>query len=1416
MKKNSLDLITSLLSFFVFAFLITAQTLRADERVEITDGTDYWLGIPFCAIEAGEAVRGQYPMEMWISSKHTTVATVRIPFSDYMRNFTIKPNQITVVPIEFAIMNTEPEVVRNLGINVTSREPISVAIYLSYKWSGEAYRCIPTEWLGKKYVGLSLYLDKTDVHKPGQILVIATEDNTTVNYIPSAHTTYTNKGEKKQVILNKGQTYLILSRIDPGMVQDWGSDITGTWIEASKPVAVISGHSKGAFPLYSATMLSRPANFMRNMLSEMIWPVELLGKEYVTAPVRYANRPRGKQIDDKGDLIRFVAVENGTEISELRTDGSDYKVLRSNLNRGQWYNIINQENPAIYKSNKPVLVGQYGKTWWSSAVGPMVPEKDDDIQNPPNNGQGMLLVTAPIDRWTTDATFRSPPNIDNWVYITFRGSEIDRLKFDGQPFLTKFGFGAVQYIAGTDFAYITEQVSAGDHFIEGLEGATFAGYAYGNWDRSKDGFAYGYPIGINYATPCEDKISVTDGGQCGVFNGEFFAEPFDAECAGIFSVRFVSSESDNMEAQINDFERGEAKNVKYRVSVINMADSAVGVVTAMTKSGKIIKQTYSYYPEMVEAKPNPLAFGRLTVNESKCLTFKIKNTGKDVVVVSKLRLSGERPEYKINYDDYPITLQVGEEKEIEVCATALAMSDFPVRDTVIADLSCYSREILPLVYTTGEPIVWIGDANFGQVPLGKEKELWVDIINTGSAPVELTSADWPDHTRFRTEGLNFPIRLEKLNDKHTFKVIYKPDVAGVEHRTRADFIGNTTVTKLYSDWVGEGIDAGPSIEGYDWKQRRVIDQYSLNQGINSYKHFVTITNTGTTSNLRVIDVEIPAEFNQIFKFVDRTQIPQSLNPGQSVDIEVVFIPNEQKIYETTVKFTAQFDDKIMTAQDFLKGIGIQPHIEIGDKIFQTPLKVGNYEDGFVTITAPQLGEDLTAMDLTIFDEITIEGVDKNAFEIDPSFFTENPYPIVMEPKTTLDVPVRFTASKIGIHDATIVAKRHNAPENPVGLLQGFGFVEGLLSTHHDFGTIYKTLSAEGSVTLQNTGSEPVTLLEDFTEVLSNEPGHNQHFRVLRWRTDITGISNDMTKPFEPFDLEPQEKLIVDVRFTAPDVGLFNAFLNYKTSVGEEFSSLVGRGKIHKVQVRIPEGKYETVPGGKVMCEYMLEKHPDETKALEEANIKEVKARIYFKAENRNEIIDAFPNTNWTESIVTQGTLLDGWKIETGTPAIIDNEILYILFTSDKPLKGEGVLFKFEMVCYLSDLKLIPLVPEFDAVLPYVEVTEYPGDIHVKPVCINDLRLVILSSAKYALQQVNPNPVVGKATIEYTTGIIAHTTLSVFNSQGEKVATLVDKNQDPGSYTVTFNPSELGLSSGVYFYRLENGPFTDTKSMVITK
>jgi hypothetical protein len=55
---------------------------------------------------------------------------------------------------------------------------------------------------------------------------------------------------------------------------------------------------------------------------------------------------------------------------------------------------------------------------------------------------------------------------------------------------------------------------------------------------------------------------------------------------------------------------------------------------------------------------------------------------------------------------------------------------------------------------------------------------------------------------------------------------------------------------------------------------------------------------------------------------------------------------------------------------------------------------------------------------------------------------------------------------------------------------------------------------------------------------------------------------------------------------------------------------------------------------------------------------------------------------------------------------------------------------------------------------------------------------------------------------------------VFDILGKEVRTLVNEVKPAGYYDVSFDASELG--SGIYFYKLEAGSFTQTKRMLLLK
>jgi hypothetical protein len=89
---------------------------------------------------------------------------------------------------------------------------------------------------------------------------------------------------------------------------------------------------------------------------------------------------------------------------------------------------------------------------------------------------------------------------------------------------------------------------------------------------------------------------------------------------------------------------------------------------------------------------------------------------------------------------------------------------------------------------------------------------------------------------------------------------------------------------------------------------------------------------------------------------------------------------------------------------------------------------------------------------------------------------------------------------------------------------------------------------------------------------------------------------------------------------------------------------------------------------------------------------------------------------------------------------------------------------------------------------------------------------------FELSQNYPNPFNPSSTIHYSLEKGGQVSLRVYNLLGLEVATLVNGQQEAGSYTVPFNASTgtNSLSSGVYLYRLEAGSFVATKKLVLMK
>ncbi|MGE5315872.1 MAG: T9SS type A sorting domain-containing protein [Acidobacteriota bacterium] len=107
--------------------------------------------------------------------------------------------------------------------------------------------------------------------------------------------------------------------------------------------------------------------------------------------------------------------------------------------------------------------------------------------------------------------------------------------------------------------------------------------------------------------------------------------------------------------------------------------------------------------------------------------------------------------------------------------------------------------------------------------------------------------------------------------------------------------------------------------------------------------------------------------------------------------------------------------------------------------------------------------------------------------------------------------------------------------------------------------------------------------------------------------------------------------------------------------------------------------------------------------------------------------------------------------------------------------------------------------------------------------LDDLSLVVPTAvenapasapAEFALGQNFPNPFNPSTTIQFSLPVRSHVSLKVFNALGEEVAVLSSEELAAGSYTRQWNAE--GCPSGVYYYRVQAGAFSETKRMLLLR
>jgi hypothetical protein len=180
-----------------------------------------------------------------------------------------------------------------------------------------------------------------------------------------------------------------------------------------------------------------------------------------------------------------------------------------------------------------------------------------------------------------------------------------------------------------------------------------------------------------------------------------------------------------------------------------------------------------------------------------------------------------------------------------------------------------------------------------------------------------------------------------------------------------------------------------------------------------------------------------------------------------------------------------------------------------------------------------------------------------------------------------------------------------------------------------------------------------------------------------------------------------------------------------------------------------------------------------------------------------EVIDKKVNLNWTTATETNNR---GFEIQRSTIVESKNKVWKEIGfvpgsgTTTDPKSYSFIDHNIETGIYQYRLKQI----DFDGSFKYSNVVEVTVNV----------------SLKYSLEQNFPNPFNPTTTIKFSNPKEVQVNLSVYNILGEKVKELKNGVMKPGYFEVQFDAS--AIASGVYFYRIKEGDFVQTKKMILLK
>ncbi|MBI4327315.1 MAG: HYR domain-containing protein [Chloroflexi bacterium] len=312
-------------------YQVSIEEPRDPCRDQTHRGTDFWLTFPAnYAPDPANPVR----LSLSITGLGGTTGLVTIPGLGFSTNFVIPPSTEIVIPLpKEADLGAANDWVENKGIHVAASVPVAVFGLNHVRFTTDGYLGLPSDVLGRAYIVQGYKNVHADVPELDgtQFALVACETNTDVTITPKVTVGSRAAGVPYTITLQRGETYQLRS------TNAAPSDLSGTFIQASKPIAVFGSHQCANIPAGDA--------FFCDHIVEQLVPLQFWGVNFVALPI---------QTRLNGDTYRCLAALDGTTV---QVNG----VTVATLDRGQTHQFI-RAIPVQITADKPIFVAQYANS----------------------------------------------------------------------------------------------------------------------------------------------------------------------------------------------------------------------------------------------------------------------------------------------------------------------------------------------------------------------------------------------------------------------------------------------------------------------------------------------------------------------------------------------------------------------------------------------------------------------------------------------------------------------------------------------------------------------------------------------------------------------------------------------------------------------------------------------------------------------------------------------------------------------------------------------------------------------------------------------------------------------------------------------------------------------------------------------